>query len=225
MSILSGTSKPNKNSNNSSETSSSSCYDIDKSSTTTMTISGLFSRRRHTTLTFMMGLLIGYVIGGAGWYRHHNNNGSNHFQNSATATLKTTFHSSSTVQHFDDIPIRSTSHVDPVTGKSILKQQFIDPFVVTPNLAGISIATIQQGQTISSHSHKTMHEFFYVLKGSGIFQIGPDSNNKNYTVRPGSFIHLSPPDQHAIFVPRNVINGEQQHQNNLVMLLVGITTD
>jgi hypothetical protein len=65
----------------------------------------------------------------------------------------------SIIKHIDDVPIRQTSH-------GTLKQQLVEPFALHPNLAGISIATLHDGERVERHSHATMFEFFYVLDGT-----------------------------------------------------------
>jgi hypothetical protein len=75
----------------------------------------------------------------------------------------------SVIKHIDDIAMRKTSH-----GTS--KQQLVEPFALHPHLAGISIATLYDGEDIERHSHATMYEFFYVLEGSLLIR---DDNNDN----------------------------------------------
>ena len=74
----------------------------------------------------------------------------------------------SSIKYLKDIPARKTAHTDRNTGNAITKQQFLEPFLV-PNVAGFSVATIQRNQTVEMHSHRSMHEFFYVLEGSATF--------------------------------------------------------
>jgi quercetin dioxygenase-like cupin family protein len=121
-------------------------------------------------------------------------------------------HIESFIKHIQDVPIRNTAHIDQ-DGQPITKQQFLDPFLI-PNVAGFSVATIQPGQTVSLHSHKTMHEFFYVIDGSGKFIF----DGKTQVVSPGSFIHIVPPTEHEIVVPSE--NGE-----SLKVLLAGILVE
>lgn len=82
---------------------------------------------------------------------------------SHTKILHQTPRHHSIVKHLNDIPTRTTSH-------GTLKQQLVDPFSLHPQLAGISIATLQEGEAIEKHMHETMYEFFYVLKGTLIIR-------------------------------------------------------
>uniref|UniRef100_A0A7S1BKH3 Uncharacterized protein n=1 Tax=Corethron hystrix TaxID=216773 RepID=A0A7S1BKH3_9STRA len=63
----------------------------------------------------------------------------------------------------ENIPARPTSHVDP-TGRSIMKQQFLEAFVV-PRFVGVSLATLKPGQEVTKHEHESLHEFFYGIEG------------------------------------------------------------
>ena len=143
-------------------------------------------------IAFMMGILIGRLgIPSSFWP-----------SSSLTTTTTTTKQSSpnpnniqSSIKHIQDVPIRNTVHIDQ-DGQPITKQQFLDPFLV-PDVAGFSVATIQPGQTVSRHSHKTMHEFFYVIGGGGNFIFDDEIE----VVSSGSFIHIVPPTEHEIVVP------------------------
>lgn len=126
---------------------------------------------------------------------------------------------SSFVQHLSDVPVRNTAHVDPRQGQSITKQQFLDPFVI-PNVAGISVATIQKGQEVTMHSHSTMHEFFYVLEGTAVFTVEDDHGTQHrQEVQPGSFAYFSPPDRHGIQVAADSPGGD------LKVLLAGVIVE
>jgi len=107
----------------------------------------------------------------------NNNDNNNDHNNDRTTTLP-----KSSVTNLADVLFRATSHKDKATGLSIQKQQLIEPFVV-PNLAGVSVGTLQPRQTVELHDHRSMHEFFYVLEGSGEFFVcgngNRNSKNKN----------------------------------------------
>ena len=118
------------------------------------------------------------------------------------------------IWRLQDIPIRNTSHVDDY-GRPIVKQQFLDPFVV-PTITGFSIATLQGGQRVKTHDHYNMHEFFYILEGDVIFHMKVNDNNNNENnakkgdrtvqdvhVTAGTFLHFPPHAIHGLYVPEN----------------------
>jgi quercetin dioxygenase-like cupin family protein len=175
---------------------------------------------------------------------HHDSTGN--AMTTTTSTLTGTFTTSSFVTHLSNISTRATSHVDPQhNDEPITKQQLIEPMVI-PNVAGFSVANIPKGHEVTMHQHATMHEFFYVLEGSATFTIipklhSPDGNDKwkkgkfrhqqqqqvptlyeqqyNYTVQPGSFVYVSPPDRHGIQVAADTPHGDVK------MLVVGIIVE
>lgn len=182
-------------------------------------------------IVFALGLLLGGgLVVGLQWMStfsgpNKTNNHSHGTRTSATSTSTGTtaipiLHSS--VQHLDNLAVRPTAHRDPTTGNAITKQQFIEPFAV-PLVAGISVATLEAGQRVSKHSHTTMHEFFYVLEGTGVFQIGTTLHD----VRPGTLVHLVPPVEHAILVSPEAEAGssEASSKNSLKLLLVGVVVE
>jgi len=110
-----------------------------------------------------------------------------------------------------DVPFHKTSHVD-ANGDAILKKQLVEPFTIAPNIAGISLATLKPGQTVSYHSHASMAEMFYVISGSGILHAG----EKEQTLAPGDFFSIPPPMRHEI---------QGGSSEDLVMMVVGVTYD
>lgn len=76
-----------------------------------------------------------------------------------------------------------------------MKQQLLDAFVV-PNFVGVSVATFEAGQEMTPHEHENLHEFFYVLDGTGTITIDGVKHN----MKPGSFYHLAPHERHGIRV-------------------------
>lgn len=109
--------------------------------------------------------------------------------------------------------MRKTSHVDD-QGRPITKQQMLEPFVV-PNFVGVSVATFLPGQTLMPvHEHETLHEFFYVLDGSGIIQV----NGVDHEVAPGSFLHMAPHEPHGFWVPEDA-------KKPLKMLVSGVIVE
>jgi quercetin dioxygenase-like cupin family protein len=115
------------------------------------------------------------------------------------------------IKQLDDTSSRPTSHKDQ-NGRSIMKQQLLDAFVV-PNFAGFSIATFEAGQSMMPpHDHVNLHEFFYVLSGSGIISI----DNVEHEMKPGSFYHLTPHERHGIRVPPDT-------KEDMKMAVFGVT--
>jgi quercetin dioxygenase-like cupin family protein len=115
------------------------------------------------------------------------------------------------IQHLEQTPFRKTSHIDE-NGKPIVKQQFIEPFVI-PKFVGYSVATFKPGQTMMPpHEHKSLHEFFYVIEGTGIIQKDGIDNQ----VKPGTFLHMAPFEKHGIWVPKDA-------SQDLKMVVCGVT--
>jgi hypothetical protein len=80
----------------------------------------------------------------------------------------------SVIERINDIPLRETSH-------GTLKQQLVEPFTLHPNLAGISVATLQEGERIEQHVHKSMYEFFYILEGTLMIHDDDEENGTDNT--------------------------------------------
>ena len=114
------------------------------------------------------------------------------------------------VLQLDDIPARSTSHVDPQSGTTIRKQQLVEPFSLMNNLAGFSVATMTKGQTVTSHQHASMHEFFFILSGSGNVRL----HDRDFYLQAGSFVHVAPHTSHTFWATND--------GDPLRMLLCGI---
>ena len=115
------------------------------------------------------------------------------------------------ILRLSDVPSRPTSHSDE-QGRPITKQQLVDPFVV-PNFAGFSIATLLPNQRVSSHQHDTMHEFFYVVSGTGVLQV----NGVDHSLTAGSFVHAVPGERHSFWAP-------PESQQAMKMIVFGVTT-
>ncbi|VEU45293.1 unnamed protein product [Pseudo-nitzschia multistriata] len=121
------------------------------------------------------------------------------------------------VRRLEDTPFRATSHADRATGTTIAKQQFLDPFVV-PNLAGVSVATLRANQTVEPHSHRSMHEFFYVLEGTADFAL---CGRETHRAKGGTFVHVVPGCVHSI--ARVQGTGGDGDDGDLRVLVVGVT--
>jgi hypothetical protein len=113
-------------------------------------------------LAFLVGLLMG-LFGALIWM---DDDRSIHDRRSQLCSMLqqrgrplSIHHHHSIIKHIDDIPMRQTSH-------GTLKQQLVEPFALHPHLAGISIATLKEGERVERHAHATMFEFFYVLDGT-----------------------------------------------------------
>lgn len=115
------------------------------------------------------------------------------------------------IQQLEQIPFRKTSHIDE-EGRPIMKQQILEPFVV-PNFVGYSVATFKPGQIMMPpHEHKSLHEFFYVIQGTGIIQKDGIDNK----VKPGTFLHMAPFEKHGIWVPKDATE-------DMKMVVCGVT--
>jgi quercetin dioxygenase-like cupin family protein len=158
------------------------------------------SKLAHVILAFVMGILVGRrffvrTIGG-------------------TTPTKTTQAIVGSIHHLQDTPIRNTSHKDE-QGRPITKQQFLEPFAI-PTVAGVSVATILPGQRVEMHQHESMHEFFYILQGTGMFSVlGTEE-----PVAPGTFLHLAPHEPHGIWVPEHSPDGAMKVLLSGVAILV-----
>ena len=112
------------------------------------------------------------------------------------------------IYHLEDTPVRNTSHKDK-HGRSVTKQQFLEPFAV-PTITGFSVATLKEGQNVPTHEHENMHEFFYILQGTAIFETAKGKTQ----VLAGTFLHFAPHEPHGIVVPED--KGEMK------MLVAGV---
>jgi quercetin dioxygenase-like cupin family protein len=172
--------------------------------------SNTFFSAAHMFVVLLFGYLLGYYQG---------NRSSDDVRDS---NQKTTLVSGG-VQQLESVPVRSTAHVDG-QGRPITKQQLIDPFVV-PRLAGISVATLQSGQTVSSHQHESMHEFFFILQGKATFRVEKAAKGETKAeqqvvpVSKGSFVHCAPHEMHEIVGPSD------RNEEPLKMFVVGVTLD
>ena len=154
-------------------------------------------RYKYNVVGLMVAFLIGILVG-----RQQQQ------QTMKSSMLKTAASAAGSVQRLHEIPLRPTSHV------GVSKRQLIEPFAV-PRLSGYAVSSIQRGQKVESHQHQTMHEFFYVTKGTGIFEI----QGKEIDVSPGTFLHIAPGEMHSITVPKGSQDGD------LELLYSGVTLD
>lgn len=59
---------------------------------------------------------------------------------------------------------------------------------------------------------ESLHELFYVIEGTGTIQI----DNVDHSVRPGTFLHVTPGEKHGIWVPEDA-------NAPLKMVVTGVT--
>mmetsp|Transcript_8694 Transcript_8694/g.13406 ORF Transcript_8694/g.13406 Transcript_8694/m.13406 type:complete len:163 (-) Transcript_8694:66-554(-) len=145
-------------------------------------------------LAFCAGILIGGAI------QCQNSNSKNVFGPTKGVVLE-----------LADVPFRKTSHIDE-EGRPIVKQQLFDPFLV-PNFVGFSVATFKPGQIMMPpHQHKSLHEFFYVVEGTGVIQ----KDGVDHQVKAGTFLHMAPFEKHGIYVPKEAIE-------DMKMVVCGVT--
>lgn len=74
------------------------------------------------------------------------------------------------------------------------KQVFITSTDTQTDLTQFAYGKMEPGIFTGLHSHATMEEVFYFIKGSGIFTI----NDIEYAVTPGSFVRVPAAAQHAL---------------------------
>lgn len=134
-----------------------------------------------------------------------------------TDPMKTNYAQVGTViTSLSQVPLRATSHKDLNTGKSIMKQQLMEPFRA-PYFVGFSIATFEPSQSMMPpHAHETMHEFFFVLEGRAVILI----DGIEHDMEPFTFVHLAPGEKHGIFLP----DGEE-YNKPMKMAVFGVVTD
>lgn len=182
-------------------------------------------RKNISHFAIVIAFLLGIVFGRLSSSEYSTTNqalvttsGSISSNSNAISTDPTALKSS--VQYLKNTPVRNTVHVDKATGHAITKQQLLDPFVV-PNLAGFSVATVPKDQSVEMHSHRSMHEFFYVLEGTADFFLCDEKNDGQqgdwHRVVPGTFVHFVPNCAHSIVVPENGTG------DNLKVLIAGVT--
>ncbi|CAJ1936569.1 unnamed protein product [Cylindrotheca closterium] len=172
------------------------------------------SKTSFTATHLVAVLLLGYLLG---YYRGNRSSSKIRDSNNQKSTLV-----SGSFQQLESVPVRSTAHVDD-QGRPITKQQLINPFVL-PRLAGISVATLESGQTVAKHEHDSMHEFFFILQGKATFRVAKAAvkgaiDQQVVTVSKGSFVHCAPHETHEIVGPSD------PNEEPLKMFVVGVTLD
>lgn len=169
--------------------------------------SGSYLPRMNLAIAVFLGILIGSAL-------QHSLSSIWDAPSNKTQDKKGNAVKKGIITNISETPFRPTSHVDS-KGRPIEKQQFLEPFVI-PNFVGYSVATFKPGQTMMPvHEHESLHEFFYVLEGSGMFQV----NGVDHKVEKGWFLHMAPHDKHGIWVPEDSPDGD------LKLAVSGITLD
>ena len=66
-------------------------------------------------------------------------------------------------------------------------------------LTQFSWARFESGQSCEKHSHPTMDEYFFVYKGSGIYEIGEEV----LSINEGDFIRIPANTLHKLYLKKN----------------------
>eukprot|EP00977_Amphora_coffeiformis_P013513 scaffold3571_cov176-Amphora_coffeaeformis.AAC.29 len=178
-------------------------------------------RSRKSSCSSLWWILVGFFAGVCvGQWFAHGETAATTTADATTSIQATRKKHSSYVTHLNEIPLQPTSH------KGVDKQSLLPPFSIAENLAGLSVASIQPGQTIERHHHPTMFEFFYVISGEGYAvsknnaQQDSFGSNSEETLklREGSFVQTVPGDFHSFAV-------DHVQTKPLQMIYFGVTTD
>lgn len=109
-------------------------------------------------------------------------------------------------KYFEETDFVQTSH------NAGLKKVFISSAEVNSNLIQVSYGKLLPGEIIEEHFHASMEEFFYFIKGSGVYTI----NGIDITIRGNTFIYIPAKANHRL-----VSNGNE----NLEFVYFGIAVD
>ena len=91
-------------------------------------------------------------------------------------------------KYFDETDFIKTSHI---TG---LKKVFISSAQVDSKLTQVSYGKLLPGEIIEEHFHASMEEFFYFIKGSGVYIV----NGTEITIRENTFIYIPARAHHQL---------------------------
>jgi mannose-6-phosphate isomerase-like protein (cupin superfamily) len=142
----------------------------------------------------------------------------------------------------------STIQLVPTSHAGVFKQVLLLRGMI-PNVMQCAIATIQYPHFVEMHSHESMYEFFYVLKGSGNVRIGSnttlatetttattlpkyaqqeyDYTTKTmiymYSITPGFFFSIPPKTAHSLHVSPPI--KMQYSESSLHLLYCGVDAD
>lgn len=92
------------------------------------------------------------------------------------------------LQLLDDITPVATAHDQ---GE---KRVFLNNSDTNTALTQFAYGKFEPGETCSKHSHPTMEEIFYFLKGEGTYIIG----DKEYELKPGTFLRIPAGVEHEL---------------------------
>ncbi|MEX0272892.1 MAG: cupin domain-containing protein [Flavobacteriaceae bacterium] len=91
------------------------------------------------------------------------------------------------IKHFSALPWLGVSH-----NPDIKKKTFVEKGEI-PNLMMFGTATFLPGQSVGPHAHETMHEVFYIQRGSAVFKV----SDEEYVLSAGDCITIAPKEVHA----------------------------
>jgi len=92
-----------------------------------------------------------------------------------------------------------------------LKKVFVKNEDTETDLTQFAYSRFKKGDTCKEHLHPTMDEYFYVLSGGGIYQIGDDE----VCIKEGDFIKIKSKIVHSLLV---------NHSDGLELIYFGIQT-
>ncbi len=95
--------------------------------------------------------------------------------------------------HYTEIQESMISHG---SGK---KRVFISNEDTDTALTQFAWARFESGESCQKHSHPTMDEYFFVYKGSGIYEIGDDV----LSIEEGDFIKIPSKTYHKLYADKN----------------------
>lgn len=91
-------------------------------------------------------------------------------------------------KHITEIKGEETAH------QSGCKSVFLSSSDTQTNLTQFAYGKFKPGEKCENHSHPTMEELFYFLKGTGIYSVG----NQKITLKPGLFLRIPANTNHEL---------------------------
>ncbi|MEO5995911.1 MAG: cupin domain-containing protein [Chitinophagaceae bacterium] len=83
---------------------------------------------------------------------------------------------------------------EPTAHGAGLKKVLIQSFDTSTKLTQLALGKLKPGESISPHSHNSMEEIFYFLKGEGIYII----DQENISVTPSMVVRIPAGVQHSL---------------------------